>query len=119
MLVRTQMRLDRDRQEKGQNLYWQGRKLMYAVTGFASALTQAYAWADDSVVAQKPTSLSREVLDDVIGKKIVFRNGWDPTSTFLMLNYPDEGDGGLLQREYLRQPLSAGEGEMHHDHAEA
>src|SRR5262245_11813518 len=118
MLVRAQMRLDQDRRRKGETLEWRGQKLMYAGTGFASALTEAYRWADDSIVAQKPTSLSREALDDVIGKKVVFRNGWDPTSTFLLLNYRDEGDGGLLQREYLRQTLSVEEEKMHHGHAD-
>ena len=118
MLVRTQMRLDKDRQAKGQTLEWNGRKLMYAGTGFASALTQAYEWADDSVMAQKPASLSQEVLEDVIGKKVVFRNGWDPTSTFLLLNYRDEGDGGVLQRDYLRQTIPVEEEKMHHGHAD-
>ena len=41
-----------------------------------------------------------------------------PTSTFLMLNYRDEGDGGLLQRDYLRQTLSVEEEKMHHGHAD-
>jgi hypothetical protein len=95
-----------------------GRKLLYAGTGFASALTEAYEWADDSIVPRQPASLSEEVLEDVVGKKIVFRNGWDPTSTFLLLNYRDEGDGGLLQRDYLRQTLSVEEEKMHHGHAD-
>jgi hypothetical protein len=58
------------------------------------------------------------VLEDVIGKKVVFRNGWDPTSTFLMLNYRDEGDGALLQRDYLRQTIPVEEEKMHHGHAD-
>ena len=95
-----------------------GQAILYGGTGFGSALTDAYRWADDSIVPLGPTALSREVLEDVIGKKIVFRNGWDPTSTFLMLNYRDEGDGGLLQRDYLRQTLSVEEEKMHHGHAD-
>jgi hypothetical protein len=118
MLVRAQVRLEKYRQEKGLPLELHGQKLVYAGAGFASALTEAYKWADDTIVSQKPASLSREVLEDVIGKKIVFRNGWDPTSTFLLLNYRDEGDGGLLQRDYLRQTLSVEEEKMHHGHSD-
>lgn len=81
-------------------------------------LSDAYRWADESVVPRKPSTLSREVLEDVIGKKIVFRNGWEPTSTYLLLNYRDEGDGGFLHREYLRQTISVEEEKMHHGHAD-
>ena len=118
MLVRTRQRLQTARQKAGQPLELNGQAILYGGTGFGSALTDAYRWADDSIVPQGPTALSREVLEDVIGKKIVFRNGWDPTSTFLMLNYRDEGDGGLLQRDYLRQTLSVEEEKMHHGHAD-
>jgi hypothetical protein len=34
------------------------------------------------------------------------------------LNYRDEGDGGLLGRDYLRQNLSVEEEKMHHGHAD-
>lgn len=118
MLVRTRQRLQAARQKAGQPLELNGQPIFYGGTGFGSALTDAYRWADDSIVPRVPTSLSREVLEDVIGKKVVFRNGWDPTSTFLMLNYRDEGDGALLQRDYLRQTLSVEEEKMHHGHAD-
>jgi hypothetical protein len=118
MLVRAQTRLERDRRQRGQPVEMHGQKLLYAGTGFASSLTEAYRWADDTIIPEKPTLLSREVLEDVIGKKVVFRNGWDPTSTFLLLSYRDEGDGGLLQRDYLRQTISVEEEKMHHGHAD-
>lgn len=118
MLVRAQARLDRDRRAKGQPVELNGQKLFYAGTGVASAFTEAWRWADDAVPIHKPASLSREVLEDVVGKKVIFRNGWDPTSTFLLLNYRDEGDGGWLQREYLRQTLSVEEEKMHHGHSD-
>jgi hypothetical protein len=95
-----------------------GQPIVYGGTGFGSALTDAYRWADDSVLPRAPSTLSREVLEDVVGKKVVFRNGWDPASTFLMLNYRDEGDGALLQRDFLRQTLSVEEEKMHHGHAD-
>jgi hypothetical protein len=86
--------------------------------GVGSPFTDAHRWADDSIIPQAPTNLSGDVLDDVIGKKFVFRNGWERTSTMMLMNYRDEGDGGLLGRDYLRQTLSVEEEKMHHGHAD-
>jgi hypothetical protein len=84
----------------------------------ASALTEAYHWSNDSTNPKKPDGTSTEVLEDVIGKKIVFRNGWDANSTYLLLNYRDEGDGGVIHREFLRNTLSVEEEKMHHGQAD-
>jgi len=84
----------------------------------ASLLALAYRWANDLIVPRQPVQLSREVLDDIVGKKIVFRNGWEPESTYLLLNYRDEGDGGFVHREFLRNTLSVEEEKMHHGHAD-
>lgn len=86
--------------------------------GVGSAFTDAHRWADDSIKPQPPTTTSQDALDDLVGKKIVFRDGWDRTSTMMLLNYRDEGDGGLLGRDYLRQNLSVEEEKMHHGHAD-
>ena len=86
--------------------------------GDAYHLTDAYRWADESITPRRPTSMSQEVLDDLVGKKVVFRNGWTPASTYMMLNYRDEGDGGLLDRDYLRNTISVEEEKMHHGHAD-
>jgi hypothetical protein len=86
--------------------------------GDAYHLCDAYRWADESIKPQQPTSLSQEVLEDLVGKKVVFRDGWKPTSTYMLLNYRDEGDGGWLSREYLRQSISVEEEKMHHGHAD-
>ena len=86
--------------------------------GAASHLALAYRWADESLIPQQPNSLSQEVLEDVAGKKVVFRDGWDPTSTYLFLNYRDEGEGGYAHREYLRNTLSVEEEKMHHGQAD-
>ncbi len=86
--------------------------------GEAYMLTDAYRWADESIKPQRPTSLSQEVLEDVVGKKVVFRNGWDESSTYMLLNYRDEGDGGWLHREFLRQTISVEEEKMHHGHSD-
>ncbi len=57
-------------------------------------------------------------MEDVQGKKIVFRNGWSPLSTYLLLNYRDEGDGGLNFRDYLRDTIPVEEEKMTHGHAD-
>jgi hypothetical protein len=118
--------------EKGAALYhdpemtWAARSILGTVrsrteilgVGDAYHLSDAYRWMDDTIEPVRPTSLSQEVLDEVIGKKMVFRNGWDSTSTYLLLNYRDEGDGGWLDREYLRHTISVEEEKMHHGHAD-
>ncbi len=75
-------------------------------------------WGSDAVLPAPPSSLSREVMEDVQGKKIVFRNGWDPSSTYLLWNYRDEGDGGLNYRDYLRDTIPVEEEKMTHGHAD-
>jgi hypothetical protein len=81
-------------------------------------LSDAYRWADFSVGAESPTTGSQEVLDDVVGKKVVFRNGWSPSSTYLLYTYRDIGDGGWLPREYLRTSIPVEEEKMHHGHSD-
>ena len=87
-------------------------------SGEAYYLADAYRWTDESIKPVKPTSRSQEVLEDLVGKKIVFRNGWEPTSTYMLLNYRDEGDGGLLYRDFLRQTISVEDDKMHHGHSD-
>ncbi|MBN1348077.1 heparinase II/III family protein [candidate division KSB1 bacterium] len=84
----------------------------------AEVLCSAYRWMDESLTPRQPDSLSQDVLEEIIGKKIVFRNGWNRDSTYLLLNYRDEGDGGWIHREYLRRTLSVEEEKMTHGHAD-
>ena len=86
--------------------------------GLGAMLLDAYRWGTDEVRPSAPTSLSMEVMEDVQGKKIVFRNGWSPLSTYLLLNYRDEGDGGLNFRDYLRDTIPVEEEKMTHGHAD-
>ncbi|HLE31411.1 MAG TPA: hypothetical protein VJB38_02250 [Bacteroidota bacterium] len=86
--------------------------------GEAYSLSDAFRWSDESVEPKHPSGLSQEVLEDVVGKKVVFRNGWDDQSTYLMVTYRDEGDGGWQDREFLRQTISVEEEKMHHGHAD-
>ena len=86
--------------------------------GEAYSLTDAWRWTDESLKPAPPTTLSQEVLEDIVGKKMVFRSGWDAGSTYCLLNYRDEGDGAWAERRYLRQTLSVEEEKMHHGHAD-
>jgi hypothetical protein len=86
--------------------------------GLACFLVDAQRWGRPRPAPAAPTSRSREVMEDVQGKKIVFRNGWEPQSTYLLLNYRDEGDGGMNFRDYLRDTIPVEEEKMTHGHAD-
>jgi len=86
--------------------------------GLACFLLDSYRWGRAGIQPAAPTQLSGEVMEDVQGKKIVFRNGWTPESTYLLLNYRDEGDGGMNFRDYLRDSIPVEEEKMTHGHAD-
>lgn len=81
-------------------------------------LYDCYRWSDDNIKPEPSKKLSQEILEDVVGKKIVFRNGWDKKSSYLLLNYRDEGDGGFLDRENLRNSIPIEEEKTTHGHSD-
>jgi hypothetical protein len=89
-----------------------------AATGLAYELLDCYRWGTDKIMPVIPKNLSQEVMEDVQGKKIVMRDGWDPTSSFMLLNYKDEGESGLIYRDYLRDGIPVEEEKMTHGHAD-
>ncbi|MEW5899837.1 MAG: hypothetical protein AB1715_00055 [Acidobacteriota bacterium] len=86
--------------------------------GLGYMLLDCYRWGAERLPLEQPRTLSEEVMEDVQGKKIVFRNGWKPEDTYLLLNYRDEGDGGLHFRDYLRDTIPVEEEKMTHGHAD-
>ena len=86
--------------------------------GMGCFLLDAARWGGAAIEPVAPTHLSAEVMEDVQGKKVVFRNGWTPASTYLLLNYRDEGDGGMNFRDYLRDSIPVEEEKMTHGHAD-
>ncbi len=86
--------------------------------GLAYLFLDCYRYGTDDLQPECPAELSMEVMDDIVGKKVVMRNGWTPKSTYLLLNYRDEGDGGLLFRDYLRDGIAVEEEKMTHGHAD-
>ena len=89
-----------------------------AATSLAYELLDCYRWGNDRIIPEKPANLSQEVMEDVQGKKIVMRNGWEPGSSFLLLNYKDEGESGQLYRDYLRDGIAVEEEKMTHGHSD-
>ena len=87
-------------------------------SGLAYMLLDCYRYGIDDIQPEPPTTLSEDVMEDVQGKKIVFRNGWEPNSTYLLLNYRDEGDGGLNFRDYLRDTIPIEEEKTTHGHSD-
>lgn len=89
-----------------------------SATSLAYELLDCYRWGNDGIIPEKPENLSQEVMEDVQGKKIVMRNGWEPGSSFLLLNYRDEGESGQLYRDYLRDGIAVEEEKMTHGHSD-
>lgn len=86
--------------------------------GLAAYLTYAYMWADDEVEPVKPDWGSEELLEDVVGKKIVFRDGWNEEDAYLLFNYRDEGNYAFTPRNYLRHTISVKAEKAHHGHSD-
>ncbi|MEM2145467.1 MAG: hypothetical protein QW279_08895, partial [Candidatus Jordarchaeaceae archaeon] len=84
----------------------------------SSQILDAYLWADDTVEEKMPSSGSRQVLEDAVGKKVVFRNGWNRDATYLMLNYQGREDYGLDGRNHLMTTIPVEAEKNHHGHAD-
>jgi len=116
---------------KAASHYRDGRYLDHAIRFYETQATgtlsgspllcagAALRWLDPDVT-REPLRLTRseEVLDDLVGKKIVFRNDRGRDSAYLLLNYRDEGAYGRYTRDHLDQVLAAYEEKPHHGHAD-
>jgi hypothetical protein len=80
-------------------------------------LLDAYRWSVEGA-AEAPPAVSEEVMEDLVGKKIVFRDGWGDDANYLLLNYRDEGPYALMARNYLRHTIPVEEEKMHHGHSD-
>ncbi len=95
------------------NLKEESRSTWYGVIAI-----DCYRWADDKIVPKAPPGKSETVMEDGIGKKVVFRDGYGEKATYMMVNYKDEGDIGFLSRDYLRKTIPVEEEKMTHGHAD-
>ncbi|MGN1075318.1 MAG: hypothetical protein ACI4QB_10030 [Eubacteriales bacterium] len=85
---------------------------------YERGMTNALLWADDSILPEEPNILSCEVLDELVGKKAVFRDGWREDSVYLLYNYRDVGPYGKLTRDYLQKTIPVHAEKPHHGHAD-
>ena len=86
--------------------------------GFARTLINRRIHGDPFLDARQPESGSGDAIDEVVSKKVVFRTGWDPDATYLLLNYKDEGYSAVMQKDYLKHVLAVEEEKMHHGHSD-
>lgn len=121
LLERAATEYDRD------DYRWAARRIFTAMraemgevvgVGNGMNLLDAYRWSDERNTVAPPPARSEEVMEDLVGKKIVFRDGWDDNANYLLLNYRDEGPYAYMPREYLRHTIPVEEEKMHHGHSD-
>ena len=93
---------------------WDKIVLKYAIHDFVDA----YRWADDSIPEEVPNDESRLVLEDYIGKKVIFRNGWVSNATYLFLNFLEDAPFGIDGKEHIIQTIPVETEKNHHGHAD-
>jgi hypothetical protein len=81
-------------------------------------LLDAYRWSVEGP-AEVPSAVSEEVMEDLVGKKIVFRDGWGDGANYLLLNYRDEGPFAVMARDYLRHTIPVEEEKVPHGRSDA
>jgi len=105
---------------------WAAHHIFHAMAPAAGApvsegdgmnLLDALRWMEEGP-EEAPAARSQEVMEELVGKKMVFRNGWDSDSDYLLLNYRDEGPYAFMGREYLRHTIPVEEEKMHHGHSD-
>jgi len=73
--------------------------------------------ADEKVKPVLPDYLSGEVIEDLVGKKLLWR-GKDENKEYLMLNYRDEGNYAMMARQNMFCTIPAPAEKVHHGHAD-
>lgn len=71
--------------------------------------------AKTKVAPKKPEYLSGEILDDIVGKKIVMRGG---EGAYMLLNYRDEAENAYTARRNMYSTIPAPAEKVHHGHAD-
>jgi len=82
--------------------------------GIANYMAYSYKWSDDTIKTEQLNFVSEEVLDEVVGKKIAYRNH----DTYMLYNYRDEGQYSYIPRRYLRTSIPVKAEKMHHGHGD-
>lgn len=99
----------------GKRYYGKGIAGGWHVRSYALAADMA----DAKVKPEKPEYLSGEVIEDLVGKKLIWRGKEDDENKeYLMLNYRDEGKYALLARQNMFCTIPAPAEKVHHGHAD-
>ena len=96
------------------NVYGKGQAYIHGIKD----LVEAYLWADESIPEEIPSDKSRLVLEDYVGKKVVFRNGWDRKATYLFLNFMEDAPFGIDGKEHIINTIHVEAEKNHHGHAD-
>jgi len=88
------------------------------VFGAPAMWMDAYEWCDDEIEPEEPHWRSRELLDEVVGKKVMFRSGWGPDDTALAVNFKPDTDYGMTIREYMHHTIPVHAEKDHHGHSD-
>jgi hypothetical protein len=121
LLERAATEYDNDQYHwAAQRIFRAMRKEMGEAVGVSNGmnLADAYRWSEEGRSGDPPPAASEDVMEDLVGKKIVFRDGWDADANYLLLNYRDEGPYALMARNYLRTTIPVEEEKMHHGHSD-
>lgn len=81
-------------------------------------IAQAMCREDKEVIPQPLSFESRELLEDLIGKKYCLAGKSDYSEDYLFLNYRDEGNYGCLPRYYIQNTLTVENEKAHHGHGD-
>lgn len=95
--------------------YNRGYQKTIAEAWVVRSLSLAAEMAGTAVEPKYPAYSSGEVIEDLVGKKIVFRG---ENSDYLMLNYRDEGNYALPARQNMFCTIPAPAEKVHHGHAD-
>ncbi len=83
-------------------------------SGICNYIAYAYKWSSDEVEPSDIEFSTEEVLDELVGKKIIFRN----KDSYMLYNFRDEGKYGYIPRQYLRTSIPVKAEKMHHGHGD-
>jgi len=82
--------------------------------GICNYMAYAYKWGTDDVEMTDIDFGTEEVLDELVGKKIIFRD----KGSYMLYNFRDEGKYGFIPRKYLRTSIPVKAEKMHHGHGD-
>ncbi len=115
------------RRFRGEALQWAAARMLSHVTETRNVTNGSQAerglvnlacWADDTLAEAPIPPKSGEALEDLVSKKVVFRDADETRGLYLFYNYRDVGPYGRLARGYLQNSIPVHAEKPHHGHAD-